>query len=333
MAEPNRKLRWGLLSTARINRRLIDAVRAAPRSEVFGVASRSLDAASAFADAHGIPCAYATYEDLVADPDIDVVYNPLPNRLHAPWTVRALKAGKHVLCEKPMALSIVQGQIMGRAAEKAGRVLAEAFMYRHHPRTAEVRDLVRNGAIGRLRRIHGAFTFRFDRDGNWRWDPDEGGGSLWDVGCYPVSFARYVTGAEPLHVWAEQHKAESGVDDALTGFLRFPDDVLATFDCGFDAAFRSEMTFVGTEGVLHVPMAFRPEGRMPLVLERDGQREERFVEGPTPLFLGEVLDMEAAILDGRPPAVPVADSLGTIATLVAILHAASTGHVAVPESV
>lgn len=328
----DRKLRWGLLSTARINARLIDAVRASGRSEVVAIASRSVEGARAWADERGIERAYGSYEELVADPDLDVLYNPLPNRLHAPWTVKALKAGKHVLCEKPIALSVVQTEIMFRTASREGRVLAEAFMYRHHPRTAAVKALVADGAIGRLRRIHGAFTFPFDRSDNWRWDEDEGGGSLWDVGCYPVSFSRFVTGAEPTRVWAAQVRSVSGVDNAMTGFLQFPDDVLATFDCGFDAAFRAEMTLVGTAGTIHVPLAFRPEGDASIVIERDGVREERVVHGEAPLFLGEVRDMEAAVLEGRAPEIGARESIGNVATIIALLHAAQTGHVSFPEA-
>jgi predicted dehydrogenase len=325
------KLRWGLLSTARINGRLIEAVRASDRSEIAAVGSRTDEAAEAFAREWDIPRAYGSYEALVSDPDVDVVYLPLPNHRHAPWAVRAMRAGKHVLCEKPLALSVVQVEIMARAAEREGRILAEAFMYRHHPRTVAVRTLLRDGAIGSVRRVHGAFTFVFDRDDNWRHDPEQGGGALWDVGCYPVSFARYVLEAEPVLVWAESTVSPSGIDTAMAGVLRFPDDVLMTFDCGFEAAFRSEMAFVGTRGTIHVPLAFRPEGDAAILIERDGHVEERIVSGYEPLFLGEVRDMELAVLDGKRPAVALADSRANVAALCALQSAAETGRPTAPE--
>jgi predicted dehydrogenase len=325
------KLRWGLLSTARINGRLIEAIRASDRSEIAAVGSRTDAAAETFARERDIPRAYGSYEALVSDPDVDVVYLPLPNHRHAPWAVRAMRAGKHVLCEKPLALSVVQVEIMARAAEREGRVLAEAFMYRHHPRTVAVRTLVRDGAIGTVRRVHGAFTFVFDRDDNWRHDPEQGGGALWDVGCYPVSFARYVLEAEPVLVWAESTVSPSGIDTAMVGVLRFPDDVLMTFDCGFEAAFRSEMTFVGTRGAIHVPLAFRPEGDAAILIERDEHVEERIVSGYEPLFLGEVRDMEHAVLDGKRPAISLQDSRANVSALCALQSAAATGRPTVPD--
>ncbi len=324
-------LRWGLLSTARINGRLIEAVRASDRSEIAAVGSRTDVAAESYAKEWGIPRPHGSYESLVNDPDVDVVYVPLPNHRHAPWAVRAMRAGKHVLCEKPLALSVVQVEIMARAAEREDRVLAEAFMYRHHPRTVAVRTLVRDGEIGPIRRVHGAFTFPFDRDDNWRHDPDQGGGALWDVGCYPVSFARYVLDEEPVRVWAEHTTSPAEIDLATAGVLRFPEDVLMTFDCGFEAAFRSEMTFVGTRGTIHVPRAFRPEGDAPILIERDGKVEERVLAGYDPLFLGEVRDMEQAVLDGGKPAISLVDSRANVATLVALHAAAETGKPGAPD--
>lgn len=328
----NDTLRWGLLSTARINRRLIEAVRDSDRSEIAAVGSRTDTAAAAFAEEWSIPRSHGSYEALVNDPDLDVIYVPLPNHRHAPWAVRAMRAGKHVLCEKPLALSVVQVEVMARAAARSERILAEAFMYRHHPRTVAVRTLVRDGAIGEVRRVHGAFTFPFDRDDNWRHDPDQGGGALWDVGCYPVSFARYVLGVEPLRVWAEHTTSPSGIDLATVGVLRFPQDILMTFDSGFDSAFRSEMTFVGSRGTIHVPLAFRPEGDAPILIDKDGVVEERIVSGPASLFLGEVRDMERAVLDGGSPAIALEDSRSNVATLVALHTAAETGRPGAPES-
>jgi len=324
-------LRWGLISTARINDRLIAAVHASDRSEIVAIGSRTDTAAVEYARKWDIPRAHGTYEALVNDPDVDVVYVPLPNHRHAPWAVRAMRAGKHVLCEKPLALSVVQVEVMARAAAREERVLAEAFMYRHHPRTTAVRTLIRDGVIGSVRRVHGAFTFVFDRDDNWRHDPEQGGGALWDVGCYPVSFARFILGLEPERVWADQVLSPTGIDLATAGVLRFPGDVLMTFDAGFDSSFRSEMTFVGTKGTIRVPLAFRPEGDALILIERDGVVEERVVTGYGPLFLGEVRDMESAVLDGARPAVSLEDSRANVAVLVALHAAAQSGKPGAPE--
>jgi predicted dehydrogenase len=181
-------LRWGFLSTARINRLIIPAVRASARSEVTTVASRDLAKARAYAQEWQIPRALGSYEALLADPDVDVVYIGLPNSLHVEWTIRALEAGKHVLCEKPLALSVDDVDRVADAAQRTGRAAAEAFMYRHHPLTHAVQDLVGRGRLGAVRAFKGAFTFAHTRDGDVRFDPALGGGSLWDVGFFPFSY-------------------------------------------------------------------------------------------------------------------------------------------------
>jgi len=183
------RLRWGLLSTARINRLIIPAIRASARSEVTAVASRDMDKCRAYATEWKIPRALGSYEALLDDPDVDVIYISLPNSLHAEWTVRAVEAGKHVLCEKPLALHTEDVDRIEAAARRAGRAAAEAFMYRHHPLTHAVQAVVKSGRLGELRGFKGAFTFPLTRDNDVRLNAALGGGSLWDVGCYPVSYA------------------------------------------------------------------------------------------------------------------------------------------------
>ena len=173
-------LRWGLLGTARINTAVIGPIKASPRNELLAVASRETDRAEAYAKEWGIPRAYGSYAALLADHNVDVVYIPLPNHLHAPWAIRAAAAGKHVLCEKPLAMSLQEVDGIASSARAAGVVVAEAFMYRHHPRTLKVKELVEAGAIGELHVLRGAFTFQLDRPGDIRLDPSMGGGSLWD---------------------------------------------------------------------------------------------------------------------------------------------------------
>ena len=200
----HRPLRWGLLGTARINRMVIPPLRASAGNRLVAVASRDLARARGYAQEWGIERAHGAYEALLADPGIDAVYIPLPNHLHAEWTIPAARAGKHVLCEKPLALTVAEVDAMGAAAREGGVVLAEAFMYRHHPQTLKVKELVDAGAIGPVRFVRGTFSFPLTRPGDVRLQPEWGGGCLWDVGCYPLSFTRFVLGREPLEAAGAQ---------------------------------------------------------------------------------------------------------------------------------
>ncbi len=317
-------LRWGLLSTARINRALIPPLKSSPRNQVTTVASRDLAKAEAYAQEWGIPRALGSYEALLADPEIDVIYIPLPNQLHAEWAIRALEAGKHVLCEKPLAIHLAEVDAMAAAAHKAGRVLMEAFMYRHHPQTLKVQALVREGAIGRLQALKGAFSFSLTRDGDVRLAADLGGGSLWDVGCYPVSYMRAVAGVEPVEVFAQQWIGRGGVDEAFFGQLRFPDGVFGQFDSAFRSPYRTHMEIVGSEGVLVVPKPFAIRDGSHIVLRR-GDEEETIAFPAQDLYLGQVENMADAILNGTPTRLPVADSRHNVATLLALYQSAASG--------
>ena len=212
-------LNWGLLSTAKINRALIKPLRASKRTRLLGVASRSQSSAEAYASEWKIPRAYGSYEAMLADPEIDVVYNSLPNHLHAEWTVKALQAGKHVLCEKPLALTVAEVDRIIAASNETGKIATEAFMYRHHAQTLKIKEIVDSNLIGQVQLIKGAFTFTLTREGDYRLIKEYGGGSLWDVGCYPISFARMVVGEEPvdrghpLHEPLLQAVPLVGVDD------------------------------------------------------------------------------------------------------------------------
>jgi xylose dehydrogenase (NAD/NADP) len=320
-----RVLSWGLLGTARINRSLIPPLRASSRNRLLAVASRTAERAQSYAREWDIPRAHPDYEALLADPEVDVVYIPLPNALHAEWTVRAAKAGKHVLCEKPLVLS---GEEMARvetAAKEAGVVVTEAFMYRHHPQTERIRALVREGAVGRLGLVRGCFTFELTRPQDVRLDPGLGGGSLWDVGCYPVSLARFVVGAEPVEVFGWQRSGPSGVDEVFSGQMRFPGDVLAQFDCGFRSPFRAEMEFVGTEGVLRVPWPFRPGEDASVMLTRRNGETETIPTGGGDRYALEVEDLADSVLKGMAPRVSLVESRGNMVALVALLRSAREG--------
>ena len=317
-------LRWGLLSTARINRMLIPAIRGGARSELTAVASRTLDRARAYADEWKIPRALGSYETLLADPDIDVIYNPLPNSLHVDWTVKALDAGKHVLCEKPLALSVAEVARIAAAAARNGRVAAEAFMYRHHPLTHAAEQIVRSGRLGRIRGYKGAFTFALTRAGDVRLDPALGGGSLWDVGCYPLSYSNLLAGAGPVEVFGWQQLSPASVDLEFSAMMRYADGAIAQFDCGFAGPFRAEMEVIGTEATLRIDRPFRTDERSSLLLTV-GEVLEKVSCDSAPAFAGEVADIESAVLDGRPQRVPLAESRRTVQTIRALYDSAVAG--------
>jgi len=319
-------LRWGLLGAARINRSLIPALRASSRNELAAVASRDAARAAAYAREWGIPRSFGRYEDLLADSGIDVVYNPLPNGLHAEWTIRAARAGKHVLCEKPLAISVEEVDAIARAAREANVVVAEGLMYRHQKLTREVLAMVERGTLGELRVVRGCFTFPLTREGDVRLDPALGGGCLWDLGVYPISYARMMIGSEPLEAFGWQTLGPTGVDVAFAGQLRFPANVIVQCDTGFRAAFRRDVEIVGSEASLFVPNPFKPGPSEPIHLVRGDDRQTIDVAGTEAhLYLGEVEDLADAVLLGRPPAVSLADSRGTVAAIVALLASAREG--------
>jgi predicted dehydrogenase len=323
-----RTLRWGLLGTARINRSLIPAIRAAAGHELTAVASRSAEKAAEYAAQWEIPRPIGSYEALLSVPDIDVIYIPLPNSLHVEWTLRAIAAGKHVLCEKPLALSVEDVDRIADAATRAGVIVAEGFMYRHHPQTLQVRQLVRDGTIGELRFIRGSFTFTLDREHDVRFDPALGGGSVWDVGCYPISMARYLAEAEPVEVFGAATLGPTGIDEGFAGQMRFSDRLHAQFDCGFRAPFRTEVELVGTTGAIRLTRPFKPGLKETILLSRGQEPESIPVQGDVAgneLYVGQILDLGAAILDGATPRVTLADSRGTIATILALLRSAREG--------
>jgi predicted dehydrogenase len=320
-----------LLSTAHINRALIPPLREARRSRLTTVASRSTESAETYARAWEIPQAYGSYEALLADPEIDVVYISLPNQLHAAWTIRACQAGKHVLCEKPLALTVEEVEAIEAAARQAGVVVAEAFMYRHHPQTEKVREMVESGRLGEPRLVRGSFTFLLENPENIRLMPEMGGGSIWDVGCYPISYARYVIGSEPLEVCGWQKTGPSGVDVFFTGQMRFPGEVAAQFDSGFSAPSRAFMEIVGREASLSVAHPFKPGRRESLLLSYGGRVEKVPVRGPE-LYLGEVEDMEEAILDGKAPRISLAHSRANVAAITSLLRSARESRVVKVEA-
>ena len=317
-------LNWGLLSTARINRALITPLRASDRNQLFAVGSRSQQSADQYAKEWNIPRAHGSYEALLADPEIDVIYNSLPNHLHAEWTIKAVEAGKHVLCEKPLALSVDEVDAIQDAVRKHGRVVAEAFMYRHHPQTLKVQELVKNGSIGKLKLIRGAFSYVLTHERDVRLDPAMGGGSIWDVGCYPISYARTVVEENPLEVFGWQVTGPTGIDETFVGQMRFANDVHAQIDCSFVTSFQSYMEIIGSEGILNIPKSFKPGINEKISLTRGDQTKTIEIQG-SELYIGEVEDMADAILLGREPRVSLEDSRANLAVIIALLESARSG--------
>ncbi len=267
-------VRWGVLSTANIGRAAVNpAIRASSNGVLLAVASRDAERARAFAEQWDIPRHHGSYEALVEDPEIDAIYIPLPNSMHREWTIRAVQHGKHVLCEKPLALSRAECEEMSAAADAAGATLMEAFMYRFHPQTARALEIARSGALGDVEAIRSTFTFRLTRPDNIRWSAELGGGALMDVGCYCVNVSRTMAGAEPVEVQAFADWADTGVDRRLTGTLRFDAGMVAQFDCSLSLERREWYELAGTEGSLLVPAAFLPGTEDTMLHERHGRRE------------------------------------------------------------
>lgn len=324
VTEQTAPFRWGILGVARINRSLVGPL-ASNGHELLAIASRSIDRARTYAETQKIARAYGSYEALLEDPDIDAVYIPLPHSMHVEWAVKAAEAKKHVLVEKPIALDGAGVHTLQSAARKHDVVITEAFMYRHHPLVAKVRELARDGTIGRLQGVRGTFSFVLDRPADTRFDPEYGGGSLWDVGCYPVSFARTIVGARPLSVQAAANWSPARIDLSLFGQILFPDDVVAHVHSSFESPFKTEMEIIGSEGRLLVRHPFKPDTTETIEVMKANESYTVSVDGPA-LYQGEVDDVRAAARQGRPPLVTLEDSLDNVDTITALLKAARSGN-------
>ena len=313
-------MRLGVLSTANINREILRGAAETDRVEVAAVGSRDAERARAYADEHGIPTSHGSYEALLADPGIDAVYISLPNGMHHEWTMQALAAGKHVLCEKPYSRRPAEAAEAFDAADAAGLVLMEAFMYRHHPQTRAIERLVGDGAIGRVRSVRATFSFALTDLSNVRALPDLDGGALMDVGCYCVSGSRLVAG-EPVSVLAEQVVGPTGIDMALYGTMRFPDDVVGQFEASFLAPQRQFLEVAGDGGVLRAFAPWRVDWGGELRLERDAVTEDVVVEQANAYRL-ELENMADAIAGDAPALLGRADALGQARTIDALYRSA-----------
>jgi predicted dehydrogenase len=315
-------VKWGILSTADINRLVIPPARASPKIDLVAVASRDEQRAEEYAQRWEIPRAYGSYEALLTDEEIEAVYISLPNNLHCEWSIRAVEAGKHVLCEKPMSRRAADVEEAFDAAERAGRILTEAFMYRHNPQTKRLRQLVDEGVIGDLRVIRACFSYAMYDTENIRLRTDVEGGSLMDVGCYCVNGSRLL-GGEPDVVYGQQLIGPSGTDWVFTGTLRFPGEVFALFDCGTALANRDELEAIGTEGSLFLDDAWHVDE--PLIeLRRDGQVER--IELPYENSYGlELENLSDAIRGEAEPLLGRDDAVGNACVIEALFASAERG--------
>jgi D-xylose 1-dehydrogenase (NADP+, D-xylono-1,5-lactone-forming) len=315
-------VKWGIISTARINRLFLAGARQSSDVEILAVASRDRAGAERYAAENGIPRAHAGYESLLADPEVEAVYISLPNALHVEWTVRALEAGKHVLCEKPLSRRTAEVERAFDVAEREGRLLMEAFMYRHNPQTRRLTELISAGAVGNVRLIRGAFGFLAGDPANVRLSVGLDGGALMDVGCYCVSGARLIAG-EPVRVSAEQTIGGDGVDVVFAGTMRFARDVLAQFDAGLAVATRDELEVVGDVGSLFLDDPWHC--RYPVIELRSDEGVELIELEPVDSYMLEAENFSKAIRGEAEPQLGREDAVGQARAIEALYEAADGG--------
>jgi predicted dehydrogenase len=324
------KLRWGVLGVAKIAvAKVIPALRAASNGEVVAIASRDEARAREAARSLGIPKAYGSYEALLADPEIEV-YNPLPNHLHGPWSIRALEHGKHVLVEKPVALTSAEAATLLEARDRHRRKVEEAFMVRTHPQWLRVRELVASGRIGALRAFHGHFSYFNDDPGNVRNRPEYGGGALMDIGCYPITLSRFLFGCEPLRVAGRVERDPRFATDRLTsGVLDFPSGQ-AMFTCATQLVPFQRVQVLGTKGRIELEIPFNaPPDRPTRILVDDGRDvfgggvEEIVFPVCDQYRLQAELFARAVLEDGNVP-LPLEDSIANMRVIEAVFRAAES---------
>ncbi len=314
-------VKWGIVSTADINRKVIPGAHASDKVDLIAVASREQARAEAYAREWEIPRAYGTYEALLADPDVEAVYISLPNTMHCEWSIKALEAGKHVLCEKPLSRHPDEVAEAFDTAERTGLLLSEAFMWRHNPQTKRAKQLVDDGAIGELRLIRSAFSYSLYDTDNIRLRTDVEGGALMDVGCYNVSGSR-LFGGEAVTAYGQAWYGPSGTDWVFGGTLRFPSDVIALFDCGTALPNRDELEAIGSEGSLFLDDPWHCNGPV-IELRRDGEVERIELE-PEDSYRLELENVSEAARGEAELLLARDDAMAQARTLEA-LHESATG--------
>lgn len=317
-------IRFGILGCGRITRRgLVPGITGSPVAQLYALASERPGVAAALADECGATRVYDSYDAVLADPDVDAVYIPTTGETHGEWTLKAAAAGKHVLCEKSLAPTVAEAERMVAGCRQHRVLLQEAFMWRHHPRSKTVRQMVQAGAIGELRLICAHFSFDIDRT-DWRLDPARGGGAVWDIGCYGVNASRLFAGEEPSGIQARARFWPTGADMTMQIALQFPSGVLANIDCSFEAPYRCEVELVGTKGSMVLPQAFLPPDEAVLLVRRGTAPDtptETIVFPRANQYVEQVNDFCASIVAGRLQA-PAEDGLGNMRVLETALEAA-----------
>ena len=324
----DKKLRWGILGCGNIAGQFCVGVAQSRRCVLAAAASREMRSAEAFAKSHRIPVAIGGYDELMNRPDLDAIYIALPNALHKQWAIKALLSGKHVLCEKPIAMTGSDAEEMFDVARRSGRVLVEAFMYRSHPQTLAVIDAIKAGAIGKLQLIRTSFCYRTTRiQGNVRFDPALGGGALMDIGCYCINFSRLFGAAEPTAINGVGRMHETGVDVNGAGVLGFPGGVLAAFSYGMNVQADNTAHLCGDDGYIEIPVPWKPPaGAGTFIITRGTPpkmdkgaapvapppRDVRTVTVNADVYGIEADDFAASVLDGKPPRVSAADTIGNM---------------------
>ena len=326
-----RKVSWGVLGVADIGlKRVIPGMQRGEISHIDAIASRDLAKAEAAASAHGVARAYGSYEELLADPAIEAIYNPLPNELHVPWTIRALEAGKHVLCEKPIALDAKEAQALVAARDGAGKLVAEAFMVRHHPQWRRAREIARSGAIGEVRAIQTFFAYRLLDAGNIRNKP-LGGGALYDIGCYAILTARFVFGAEPIRVVASLDvDPKFGTDRLTSALIEFPGGRHLTFTCATQVQDYQRVTIVGEAGRVEIAVPFNALIDRPMRIAIDsgvdlvggGARVEEFPVCDQYTLQGDAFSR--AVLGQAPLEFPIEDAIANMRVIDAAFRSAKS---------
>jgi predicted dehydrogenase len=331
MTNMKNKLRWGVLSTAAIGiKKVLPAMQRSEHASIDAIASRNLYKAEEAAAVLGIPRAYGSYEELLADPNIDAIYNPLPNDLHVPWTIKAAEAGKHVLCEKPLALTASEAETLLGVRTRTGVKIGEAFMVDCHPQWIRTRDLLRAGSIGDLRAIHGHFSYTNVNPDNIRNKIEQGGGGLMDIGCYLIHAARYAFAAEPLRVVSLVNRDPVMKTDRLTSALmEFPTGQV-TFTCSTQLVPFQRIQFLGTKGRIEIEIPFNAPPDRPTRLTVDtgadlfggGATVETFPTCDQYTLQGDAFSQ--AVLNNTEVPVPLEDAIANMKVVEAIFHSAET---------
>jgi predicted dehydrogenase len=299
------------------------AIRNSHQGELVAVASRDEKNAHSYAKTHRIPISFGSYEALLASDQVDVVYIGLPNHLHAEWMIRAMQAGKHVLCEKPFVLSLKEMDAVLRVKEETGCKILEAFMYRYHPQTQKVIELISEGTIGDVTYVDGVFQFPLKDANNIRWNPKFGGGSLWDVGIYPLSFAQLVMGEPPQKVFGQMNLSNSGIDESFYGQMQYSKGRYAQIRSSFRLPYHTGLTISGTAGRIFIPRPFNEMERHRKISLTDAAGKEHWVKIPRfDLYTGEVDDLNQAIIEDRDPILTLEETRNHLRTILAFYTAA-----------